>query len=73
MSFNFNQVEESEQVKLPEMLEKGVYKNQTELIDPLRLKELTALIIGAGSVVLRDIDNNKLCFGNPCKVMKEIN
>ena len=50
MSFNFNQVEESEQVKLPEMLEKGVYKNQTELIDPLRLKEITTLIIGAGSV-----------------------
>jgi hypothetical protein len=32
------------------MLSKGVFKNQIELIEPMRLKELTALIIGAGSV-----------------------
>ena len=50
MSFNFNEVKESESVLLPKMLSKGVFKNQIELIDPLRLKELTALIIGAGSV-----------------------
>ena len=50
MSFNFNEVEESESVLLPKMLSKGVFKNQIELIDPMRLKELTALIIGAGSV-----------------------
>jgi len=48
--FNFNAVEENETVLLPKMLSKGVFKNQIELIDPLRLKELTALIIGAGSV-----------------------
>ena len=50
MAFNFNAVEETEAIKLPEMLEKGVFKNQTDLIDPLRLKELTTLVIGAGSV-----------------------
>jgi len=29
-------------------------------------------IIGAGSVVIRSIGNNKLCYGNPCKVIKEL-
>lgn len=29
-------------------------------------------IIGAGSVVVNHIENNKLCFGNPCKIIKEI-
>lgn len=28
--------------------------------------------IGAGSVVTRDIPNNKLAFGNPCKIIKDI-
>ena len=50
MSFNFNEVEEAETVLLPTMLSKGVFKNQIELIEPMKLKELTALIIGAGSV-----------------------
>ena len=27
-------------------------------------------IIGAGSVVVSNIDNKKLCFGNPCKIIK---
>lgn len=48
--FNFNEVREVETIKLPEMIEKSVFKNQTDLIDPLKLKELTGLIIGAGSV-----------------------
>ncbi len=30
-------------------------------------------IIGAGSVVVGNIYDNKLCYGNPCKVIKEIN
>ena len=50
MAFNFNQVTETEAIKLPEMIEKGVFKNQTDLIEPLKLKELTTLVIGAGSV-----------------------
>ena len=29
-------------------------------------------IVGAGSVVLKSIENNKLCFGNPCKIMKDL-
>jgi UDP-N-acetylbacillosamine N-acetyltransferase len=29
-------------------------------------------IIGAGSVVVKSIENKQLCFGNPCKVIKEI-
>lgn len=28
--------------------------------------------IGAGSVVTKDIPNNKLAFGNPCKIIKDI-
>lgn len=30
-------------------------------------------IIGAGSVVVENIKNNKLAYGNPCKIKKEIN
>ena len=29
-------------------------------------------MIGAGSVVIRSIENNTLCYGNPCKVIKEL-
>ncbi len=29
-------------------------------------------IVGAGSVVVSSIENNKLCYGNPCKVIKEL-
>ena len=29
-------------------------------------------IIGAGSVVIKSIEKKQLCFGNPCKVIKEI-
>ena len=29
-------------------------------------------VIGAGSVVTKDIPDNVLAFGNPCKVMKEL-
>ena len=29
-------------------------------------------MIGAGSIVVRSIGDNQLCFGNPCKVIKEI-
>lgn len=30
-------------------------------------------VIGAGSVVTRDIPDNSLAFGNPCRVIREIN
>lgn len=50
MSFNFNEVQETETVKLPVMLEKDVFKNQAIMIDPIKLKALTVLVIGAGSV-----------------------
>lgn len=30
-------------------------------------------VIGSGSVVTKDIEENSLAFGNPCKVKKEIN
>lgn len=30
-------------------------------------------VIGAGSIVCRDIPSNVLAFGNPCKVIKELN
>ena len=29
-------------------------------------------MIGAGSVVIRSIESNRLCYGNPCKVIKEL-
>jgi len=29
-------------------------------------------LIGAGSVVIHSIENNTLCYGNPCKVIKEL-
>ena len=29
-------------------------------------------IIGAGSVVVKSIDSNKLCYGNPCEIIKEL-
>ncbi len=32
----------------------------------------SACLIGAGSVVIRSIEDNKLCYGNPCKVIKEL-
>jgi acetyltransferase-like isoleucine patch superfamily enzyme len=28
-------------------------------------------IIGAGSIVLKNIEDNKICFGNPCKIIRE--
>ncbi len=30
-------------------------------------------VIGAGSVVTKDIPSNVVAVGNPCKVIKEIN
>ena len=30
-------------------------------------------IIGAGSVIVTDIPDDVLCYGNPCKIMKELN
>ena len=30
-------------------------------------------VIGAGSVVTRDIPSNVIAVGNPCKVLREIN
>ena len=30
-------------------------------------------VIGAGSVVVKDIPDNMLAFGNPCKAIREIN
>ncbi|WP_295161844.1 sugar O-acetyltransferase [uncultured Brachyspira sp.] len=30
-------------------------------------------VIGAGSMVLNDIPDNTLCFGNPCRIIREIN
>lgn len=30
-------------------------------------------VIGAGSVVTKDIPSNVLAFGSPCKVQREIN
>ena len=30
-------------------------------------------VIGAGSIVTRDIPDNSLAFGNPCRVIREIN
>ena len=30
------------------------------------------VIIGAGSVVVKDIPDNVIAFGNPCKVIREI-
>ena len=50
MSFNFNEVEQVEAIKLPEMVQNEVFKNQTDLIDPMVIKSLTSLVIGAGSV-----------------------
>ena len=29
-------------------------------------------IVGAGSVIVNNIGNHKLCFGNPCKIIKDI-
>ena len=29
-------------------------------------------VVGAGSVVLKSIGDHRLCFGNPCKIMKEL-
>lgn len=48
--FNFNEVTETEQIKLPAMLKENVFKNQSFMIDDLAIKEITTLIIGAGSV-----------------------
>lgn len=31
------------------------------------------VVIGAGSVVTKDIPDNTLAFGNPCKIVREIN
>lgn len=30
-------------------------------------------ILGAGSVVVENIENNKVCYGNPCKEVRNIN
>ncbi len=30
-------------------------------------------IVGAGSVIIRSIESNILCYGNPCKIIKELN
>ncbi|WP_418235800.1 hypothetical protein [Brachyspira pulli] len=30
-------------------------------------------VIGAGSIVTKDIPSNVVAFGNPCKVVREIN
>ncbi len=30
------------------------------------------MVIGAGSVVTKDIPSNVLAFGNPCKVYREV-
>ena len=30
-------------------------------------------VIGAGSVVAKDIPSNVVAFGNPCKIIREIN
>ena len=30
------------------------------------------VVIGAGSIVTRDIPDNSLAYGNPCRVVKEI-
>lgn len=31
------------------------------------------VVIGAGSVVTKDIPDNKIAYGNPCKIIKDIN
>jgi acetyltransferase-like isoleucine patch superfamily enzyme len=43
----------------------------TTIFEQVRIGENT--IIGGGSVVTRDIPSNVLAFGNPCKVIKELN
>lgn len=29
------------------------------------------VVIGAGSVVTKDIPDNKIAYGNPCKIIKD--
>lgn len=29
------------------------------------------VVIGAGSVVTKDIPSNKIAFGNPCRIMRD--
>lgn len=43
----------------------------TTIFEKIQIGENT--IIGGGSVVTRDIPSNVIAFGNPCKVIKELN
>lgn len=60
------------QFNLPVVIEENVWIGAGAIILPgVRIGENT--VIGAGSVVTKDIPANVVAVGNPCRVMREIN
>ena len=64
--------EQAYQYNLPVPLASGVWIGAGAIILPgISIGENS--VIGAGSVVTRDIPPNVVAVGNPCRVMREIN
>ena len=52
---------------------RGTYINSNlTLVDDYKITIGDNSVIGAGSVVLRDVPANTVAAGNPCKVIREI-